>query len=178
MFWGIFITIIGVVVLVNSLFDIKLPLFRILFAVLLIYLGVHIFSGTKPDMNLIGDARATDHQAVFANSMFSYPPAQDRTFSHYSTIFGNSTLDLSNIPHPELINLHFYVIFGNSQIVIKKGTPLRIEAETIFGRTLALQRNIESFGKLSYADPSIRTDVPALTLKASVVFGQLKIAEE
>ena len=178
MFWGLIVTFVGSILLLNSLFGFKLPLFRILFAALIVYIGVSMLIGAEPSMHIQPDTRATDHQAIFGTAVFAYPPTPDHITTKYSTIFGNSSLDLSSVQKLEAVSFEDMVIFGNSVILIKKGTPVRIETETIFGRTEVLQKNIDSFGKLSYASPDLKQEAPALTIKTSVIFGQLQILEK
>ncbi|MGZ3772508.1 MAG: hypothetical protein ACXVCY_17615 [Pseudobdellovibrionaceae bacterium] len=177
MFWGVFIILVGLSVLLGAIFGINIPVFKILFGLFLVYVGIKIILGTFSwDFSMKAEKRSSDHEAVFANAQFAYPNA--KSAKEYVTVFGNSRLDLTSITADQNIELESVTVFGESEILAKKGTPLRIESNTIFAKSELPGKNVSAFGQFNYSTPGLKDNEHALTLKATAVFGNLKIIEQ
>ena len=177
MFWAITIIVIGLCFLADSIFGIDIPIFKILAGVFLVYLGIKlIFGSFHWNFELNAEARSTDSEAVFSQSTFQYP--NTKNINEYVTVFGGSVLDLRSIDNPESINLESVSVFGNSQIIVKKGTPLRVAVTSAFGKTEMPGKNISVIGEFQYVTPGLKDEDPALTLKTTAVFGTVKVVEQ
>ncbi|MBO9668363.1 MAG: hypothetical protein J7501_16310 [Bdellovibrio sp.] len=176
MFWGILIVVIGLCFLADSVFGINIPIFRILCGVLLVYFGLQVILGSfGAQYKLNAEKRKTDHEAIFSESTFQYPNGSQA--KEYITVFGNSKLDLSSVEKVEEVNLESVTVFGNTEIIVKKGTPLRIQAATAFGRSEMPGRNNFALGEYLYVTPGLKDGDPAMTFKTTSVFGSLKVIE-
>lgn len=184
MFWGLFFIAIGVLFLVNYVFGIHLPIFRILFALFLIYLGVSFLFGSF-GMKFAGRARSTDHEAIFSKAEFDFkvsegtgaegPDGDDPR--HFQTVFGNSRLDLSGRQDLKGQKLRITTVFGHTRILVKKGTPLWVESTTVFGSTRLPGENFNALGEFKYQSPGLANKTEALCLQTEVVFGELHVKE-
>lgn len=179
MFWGVVIILIGVLVILNSVFGINLPIFKILFGLLLVYWGIKVlFGGFSSSFNFEAEKRSTDREAVFANSTFKYPHGSSDGEKEYVTVFGSSVLDLSGLTEAPAQPLEMVAVFGKSQVIVKKGTPLVIESQTVFGASQLPENNKSAFGEFTYRSPSVKEGVSPLVLKTQVVFGNFEIVEK
>ncbi|WP_413576921.1 hypothetical protein ACLVWU_02325 [Bdellovibrio sp. HCB290] len=176
MFWGILIVVIGLCFLADSIFGINIPVFRILCGVLLVYLGLQVILGSfGAQYKLNAEKRKTDHEAIFSESTFQYPNAS--LAKEYITLFGNSKLDLRSVEKVEDVNLESVTVFGNTEIIVKKGTPLRIQATTAFGKSELPGKNNLALGEYLYTTPGLKEGDVAMTFKTTSVFGAVKVTE-
>lgn len=177
MFWGVVIILIGLSVLLGAVFGINLPILKILFGLFLVYLGIKvIFGAFSWNFNFQNEKRSTDHEAVFSKSQFQYPNSKNA--KEYVTVFGSSQLDLTMAGDLSGQSLETVTVFGESEIVVKKGTPLRIESNTVFAKSELPGKNISAFGQFFYTTPGLKEGDPAMALKVTVVFGSLKVVEK
>lgn len=177
MFWGIAIIVVGLCVLLGAVFGINIPIFKILFGLLLVYLGIKVILGAFSwDFNFQAEKRSTDHEAVFSKSQFQYPNSKEA--KEYVTVFGSSQLDLRGVQDLASVDLETVTVFGESEILIKKGTPLRVESNTVFGKSELPGRNISAFGQFQYMTPGLKDSDPALNVKVTAVFGSVKVIEQ
>lgn len=177
MFWGVAIIVVGLCVLVGAIFGINIPVFKILLGLFLVYMGIKvIFGAFLLDFSLSAEKRSSDHEAVFAKSQFSYP--NSKSAKEYVTVFGTSRLDLTNTVDIQGVELETVTVFGESEILVKKATPLRIESNTVFAKSELPGKNISAFGQFHYSTPGLKESEPALKLKVTSVFGSTKIVEQ
>ena len=172
---GVVIIVVGLSVLLGSVFGINIPIIKILVALFFIYLGIKILVGP---MNWKFDAekRSSDHEAIFAEAQFQYPNAKES--KEYVTVFGSSRLDLTANAELTGKNLETVTVFGESEIYVKKGTPVRIESNTVFAKAELPGRNISAFGSFQYQTPGLKEGDPALDLKVTAVFGSVRVIEK
>lgn len=179
MFWGVVIILVGLLVVINAVFGINLPIFKTLFGLLLIYWGIKVlFGGFTGSFNFQADKRSTDREAVFANSTFKYPQVTVSDDSEYVTVFGSSVLDLTGLTEAPAEALEMVSVFGKTQVIVKKGTPLIVESQTVFGSSQLPDDNKSAFGDFKYRSANVVDGVKPLVLKTQVVFGSLEIIEK
>ncbi|MGZ3770898.1 MAG: hypothetical protein ACXVCP_10025 [Bdellovibrio sp.] len=175
MFWGVVIIIVGVSVLLNAIFGIDIPVFKIFFGLFLTYLGIKIIFGSFAwNFSFTSDKRSTDNEAVFSKSQFIYPNTKES--KEYVTVFGQSNLDLTKAGKD--VRLESVTVFGESEIIVKKGMPLRIESNTVFAKSSLPGKNVATFGQFHYSTPGLKDTDPALSLKVTAVFGSVKVTEQ
>lgn len=176
MFWGVIIIVIGLSVLLGAVFGIDVPVFRILLGLFLVYFGLKVILGAFSwDIDFVRQKRSSDHESVFAEAQFQYPNRHNS--KQYVTVFGSSRLDLSNATELAGQELEVISVFGNSDVILKKGTPLRVESNTVFAKAELPGKNISAFGQFHYSTPGLKEEEPALLLKTTAVFGSTKIEE-
>lgn len=109
MFWVVVIILIGVLVILNSVFGIKV-----------------LFGGFSSSFDFQTEKRSTDREAVFANSTFKYPHGPADGDQEYVTVFGSSQL-------PEK-NKSAFGEFTYRSPSVKEGVPsLVIRTQVVFG---------------------------------------------
>lgn len=183
MFWGICFLVIGVLLLVNYVLGVNLPIGRTLVAIAFIYIGVNMLFG---DFGVHIRRQATEHAAVFSASQFHFDWAdKDNTgFSgkinkEYKTVFGEGVLDLSNVDLSKGgVNIKIKTAFGQTKVIVKKGTPLRVHTNTVFGSSELPEKNLSALGKFNYSSDGLSKDAPALNIDSDVAFGSFQIIEK
>jgi len=174
MFWGVFFVVLGILMLLNYVFGLHLPVFRILFAVFIIYLGIKMLFGS---FGFEARKITTDYQAVFSKSKFVYPSQDSKESSNdYQTVFGNSELDLTTIDLTKgNEKIEIDNVFGQTKLYLKKETPFKIESSVVFGQISLPDKQMSSVGDWSYQSENFSKDKNHLLILADVVFGQLVI---
>lgn len=156
LFWPVLLIIAGGLLLVRTVFNINLPVVKILLAVALVWGGISLIS-----------ASATKSPVIFGSRM----DLSDTTLE-YTVMFDSSEIDLSN----ETITreqMEINCVFGKAVVVLPANRSVHIEATGAFcslrspgGRTITFGEGTYDCGE---GEP--------LTIKANCVFGELIFVE-
>ena len=179
MFWGLSFTVFGLVLVLNSLFGFHFPIWRVLFGVWLIYLGVRLLWPSFGDSHGVGSAQrfssvTNDHLAILGRSTFKM---QD-TSEDFVTVLGKSMADLSFWDQQELTQNQTYklvIVLGNMVLTLPKNRPFKITGELVMSnfkvdpsQSLTLQEGI-------YTSPDFKPTDPHLILEVNAVMSQIKV---
>jgi predicted membrane protein len=163
LFWGVFLIVFGLAIIIRMVFHINIPLFRLAIAFLLIYAG---FS-----MLMCSNGVKRGHQNLHFNET-----QQKITQPHedFNTLFSRTTIDLSNANFPDgkaTIN----TVFGSSILVIGADQPIKIHINSAFAGAKIPDGNTITLGNYTYKSPKIKEGQPFLEVEANVIFGELQI---
>ena len=165
-FWGVLLVLLGILIIVRILFNINIPVFRIFFALLLVYLGIRLLVGGW------GCGHGRNAVCYHAPENAAAGPS-DR----YDIVFGKAVIDLSNIPlQNEMVSREVKVVFGSGTIKINPGQPVKVVASSAFGSVHMPDGNIITFGNYVYKSPGYKENAPYVLIRASVAFGELSIS--
>ena len=168
LFWGLLFIVIGIVMVVKYAFHINLPVMRIIFGFILIYLGVSVL--LKGSFNWHHD----DNDVIFRNDNIKVTDANDE----YNIIFGSSIVDLSDIQSTnENKKIEVNAIFSSGVLKIRGDAPIVIKANSGFASAHFPNGTSISFGDYTYKTKGYRENEPYILIEANVVFGQLNIDE-
>ena len=162
-FWGIILIILGVLFLVQEFLHIDIPFFTILISCLFIYFGVKLINGNI-------HAKKMDNLNVFGSHILAY---SDGLYD-YSNVFGESKLDLSTVEINEDKTIEINCIFGDFKVKLSENLNYKILSNTIFGKTAMVDKSTDGFGSQIYTPTNFNANLPCLTIKSSVVFGQIE----
>jgi hypothetical protein len=119
----------------------------------------------------------SDNQSNSQNK--SQSNGQGNSVRKYTTVFGESTLDLRELQVSDLPkSLKFDTVFGNHTLKIRKGLPIEVKTSTVFGRTELPEKNVAAFGQFTYRTAGLASGAAVLQIEANVVFGGFRIVEE
>lgn len=160
-FWG------SVLIILGLSFIIRIPVFRILFAMILIYIGVKVLIG-KPLCKI------EKNTAVFSESKFCASSSPNG----HNIIFGNGTIDLSNIDIKDnSVTAKVNVVFGAGTIKLNPKIPTEISVNSAFARSKMLDGNIIPFGEYNYKSENFKDNENHLNLQVNVVFGNMELVK-
>ncbi|MBS3740623.1 MAG: hypothetical protein KGY75_00990 [Candidatus Cloacimonetes bacterium] len=163
-FFGFIIILFGFSIIINAVFNIHIPLFKIIFALFLIYLGAKILFGAF-------NIKTTDHSAVFGKGRFS--PTSPK--SNYSIVFGEGEIDLTDIDLAENdLQVDINTVFGECRVKIDKNTPVVIKANTILGAARLPGKNVTALGKSEYKTKNFSPIKNKLIIRVDVIFGEFR----
>lgn len=172
LFWGVVLILIGLSIIVKIVFNIDFSIFRVLFAFLLIYLGIKLFIGKD---FILFSGKNTEQSIIFGERTID----KIEDGKEYNIIFGGGKLDLRSMVFPESAKIHVKIntVFGGTQIFINKNIAVEINAHTVFGGTKLPDNQTSAFGDASYKRDSSQRKV-LLILETNTVFGGTQIREE
>lgn len=163
-FWGCVIILIGLSIIFKEVFHINIPVFRIVFGLLLLILGIKVISG--------GFGRKHRNAAIFSESSMAYSENQNE----YNILFGNGTIDLFKIePGSGMKKIEVNVVFGNGVVILNDSIPAMVEMNTVFGSSVAEGRQANGFGKSTYTTSAFNANTPYVLIESNCVFGKLVV---
>lgn len=167
-FWGVIIVLIGLSILLNVVFGIRVPFFRIAFALFLIWLGITLLTGRT-------FWSREKNKAIFEEKRIdSITP-----HSKYDIVFAKGVVDLSKVTlEDKIYKVEVNTVFGSGTIEIDPTLPTKIIVNSVFAGASMPDGNTIAFGQYTYKSDSLKEDKNYLLVKANVVFGGLQIVKK
>ena len=164
-FWGVLLIVVGVWFLLRNVLPVRIPVIRLIVAVILIYVGIRVL--------VVRPVIADSNTIVFSESSLAYTPAHGRD---YNVIFSTGSVDLSEVPlGGGSVSAEVNVVFGNATLRINPAQPVRVNMTSAFGAVEAPSGRSVAFGDTVYTSASYKDGAPALEIHATAVFGKLTI---
>lgn len=169
LFWGLLIILIGVSIIINHVFKVDFPLFKVIIALVIIYFGVTMLLGSFN----FKSGSSGDQSSVFTSQNYA-PDLIDRS-EEYNCLFGSSKIDLRNTNFEEKnIELEVNAVFGSVKLYLPENVKVRIKASSAFGSVRSKDHQQDGIGDQEFSEGSRTGDVE-ITVKASAVFGSVRI---
>ncbi|MCK4345403.1 MAG: hypothetical protein KAX05_08960 [Bacteroidales bacterium] len=169
LFFGLFLILLGFALIIKYVFDLDIPVVRILIALLLVFIGIRMLLGKSVFQRI----HVNKNDVIFSESRFE---GKDMNKNEYNVIFGKSVFDLRDL---DSIKLHrtieFNTIFGATLVKINQELPVKIIAEGVFGSARLPGRTTAVFGKTEYTTKTFDPEKEYLLIKADVVFGDFEL---
>lgn len=167
LFWGIVVIFIGISIILKATFKIDIPVFRIIFGLILLYWGVRILFGVH------GHGRARQG----ASAVFSEGRAAPETVTEkeYTAVFGSYDLDLRKLKLQGEVKLKANAVFGSMNIALARTMPVRISSDGVFSGVEFPQGGGSSFGSSSYQTKDFDGSTNRLVLEINTVFGSTEV---
>jgi len=168
LFWGVMLVLFGVSMILKAMFNLDIPIFRIVFALIFIYFGIKLLVGRQAFKN-------EENFSMFRSSTVTVKESG----GEYDVIFGQSNIDLTNINITESSKkVNVDVVFGSANLLIDPDIPIKLKISTVFADCKLPDRNISFFGDSKYQTPAYVEGENYLLLNIDVVFGNVVIIEK
>lgn len=164
LFWGILVILIGISIILNSVFHLNIPIFKIFFALFFIYLGISMITGTNTGHK--------DEKTAIFTELKDIKPTQNE----FNTIFASTNIDLKDLKRAEEFRSN--TVFGSTTITIDSKKPIKIIASSAFGEIKLPNKDTANFGEITYTTKSYKDDKNSIVVYTSVVFGGVEIKEQ
>ena len=169
-FWGVFLVALGVWIMVRRYVPVNIPIVRIIFAVVFVYVGVRILI-TGPGMGI-----RDRNTIVFSDTHMNW--SSSSRGNDYNIIFSNGSVDLSDLTASGgNVYKEVNVVFGSGTLRINPAVPMEIDMTGVFGTIRSPNGNSTSFRDTRYTTPAYKAGEAAVRIKATAVFGTLNIEE-
>lgn len=179
MFWGFFFLAIGILIIIQHVFNIHVPFLKVLFGLFLIYIGTRVIFGSFGVHwnGLRLNEIQTSTQAIFSESEFkTYDKNNENLNSKYTTAFGNSRLNLENLTIEDLKKpLHITNAFGKTYIKTNPNNAIKAQISVGFGSVKIRGQKLGSLGEIDYQSPNYKAETPYLELYIDNAFGEVEI---
>ncbi len=165
-FWGLLLVVIGLAAILRS-FDINIPIFRVIVAFLLIYLGFSLLLGGAPG------GISEPGTLIFREANLTERDFQEREIN---LIFSSGEIDLSQLDPEDIKTREINVIFGSSTVILSPDQLAEMDVSAVFSSVRLPDDNSIVFGDYNYRSPGLEEGLPAdISLEISVVFGGMEI---
>ena len=169
-FIGILLIVGGIGIILNILFDINLPVFKIMFALFFIYLGLNLFFGDLKAISI----HPGDNASIFGETHFKGFPKDNE----YTVIFGYAKIDISEEDSASLPGiLEINTIFGGCDLIIDPNHPVKIKGDVAFGSAELPGKKESAFGTVTYKSLGYDEGKNALKIEANTIFGKFQTFE-
>ena len=170
-FWGALLIIIGISLIIRFVFSVDFPVFKVIFALFFIYLGIRILFGSFDILKF-----NTGQTDVLFNEKEFFNPEHNK---EYNVVFGKGVFNFTDLDLSEgSVNVKIGTVFGASEIIIDRDMPVRIEADAVFSGAVMPDGNTAVFGSSSYESQSFSPDTNHLKIKLDVVFSGVEVKRE
>jgi predicted membrane protein len=164
LFWGIILVLLGFSVILKSVLNIDIPIFKIVFALILIYLGIKLLT-----------VSSVKNRGLFFFD--STKTSVDVEKDEYNIIFGSGVIDLREVVElQKKTSREINIIFGAGTIILPENTPVKIKTDTVFGGSRFPDGKTDFFGEYKYRHNS-GTEEETLYLEINVIFGSLTVED-
>ncbi|MFC1887332.1 hypothetical protein ACFLYK_00830 [Candidatus Cloacimonadota bacterium] len=164
LFWGIILVLFGLSVILKSVLNIDIPIFKIVFALILIYLGIKM---------LTGPSHKSKDTVIFDKGRININLAKDE----YNVVFGSGIIDLRDLKDlPKNMSKEINIVFGSGRIYLPENIPVKLKVDTVFGESRLPDGKTEFFGEYRYQKGENFTD-DTLFLEINVVFGSVVVED-
>jgi len=163
-FWGSLLVLLGISMIIKTIFGIDIPVVRTILAILLIYTGISIIAN-------IGSKHKQKQSIVFSEQVI----IPENINNYYSVMFGKSTIDLTHIQTiDELLQIKIDVAFGQALVKISRSIPTEIASTVTFGNAFFPDNTSISSGKYTYKNYAGQTK-PLVKVRSHIAFGNMQV---
>ncbi len=167
---GVLIVLFGVGIIVNVVFHVHIPVFKVFVGLVLIYIGFRIIFGSWISFPIC-HWRSGD--TVFDNRTYH---GLSGVSSEYNSVFGKAVVDLRGIElKGKATRVEVNTVFGGAEVILDKNTPVRIRVRTIFGSVQLPENVAGAFGSAYYQSNDFDENKSFLLIEGSSVFGGIMI---
>ncbi|MEO0107806.1 MAG: LiaF domain-containing protein [candidate division WOR-3 bacterium] len=163
MFWGTVLMILGLTLLLNTVLGISIPVFPILFGLLLCYIGIRLLVGWRCSGRLCVHS---EHR----------PTPGEHAGERHDIVFGNGSVDLTGVVlRGDSASAEVNTVFGSGQVLVPSSMPVKVLANVAFGNVRLPNGEGAAFGEYAWKSPGLDETKPHLTVYINVVFGSVRL---
>jgi hypothetical protein len=169
---GAVILLIGASIAVDLVFDVHVPVVRMVLATLFIVWGarmvVHAFARR--------DRFAASGEAWLADREFQ-PAGELVRDARFDVAFGRGVVDLTHLDRPATdVTVTVDTLFGAAVVKVDPSIAYDVHGSSVFGEVRMPDRSATAMGSLDYRSPS--DERPRLHLRLNAVFGACRVVED
>lgn len=166
-FWGIFLISSGLFLVLKYYLNLNIPTGRVLIGLFLISLGLSVLIG--------GFGFSDSNKLIFGIGKLESNSAE----KDYNIVFGQGTLDLSDIPTGEMKKkIEINTVFATTELILPKDISVFINANAAFASTVFPDGSQLNFGDRVYQSKSDKKNDADLIIEMNTVFGRTEITQK
>jgi predicted membrane protein len=169
-FWGAVIILLGLSIILNAVFRINFPFLKVLFSLIIIYIGFSLLLGSFGRKGVRFSGNETS--SVFGNAHILVDEAN--LARKYSTVFGSQVIDLTELNPTSDQNISFDAVFGSQRVIVPKRQKVRIKGSSAFGSVRLPSGGDVVFGDQIYTHEGDSGSTYTLHIDGDAVFGSIR----
>jgi predicted membrane protein len=116
-----------------------------------------------------------DNAVIFSKKDITVKSNSDDKNQIYTVFCGDTVIDLTQIDlSKESVEVEINVVLGQANVILKKGMPVQITTEAVFGEARLPDENFVTFGGLKHSSPEAATAQKMLKIKSQASFGSIR----
>mgnify|MGYP006350092255 FL=1 len=172
-FWGTLVTILGISIIIEALFGISLPVFKILLGCWLIYWGLTFILGKDCFKSQCKSGVSSGF------SQCDYVNDKNKNFMTYKVLFAQRVIDLRNLDFSQdMVVVKIDSVFSNTIVKINPELKTKIKASSAFSNVELPDRTQVYFGSYAYKTENLKDSKPELKIKINSVFGRVVVEDK
>lgn len=169
LFWGVVIILIGVSIIINHVFKIDFPLFKVIIALLIIWFGFSLLFGSFN----FGKVSKGAYSNVFSGQ--EYAPDRIDGDKEFNAVFGSAKIDLRNTEFTSNdVEIEMNAVFGAIKVFMPKDIEVSVEASSAFGSVKGPGHRQDGLGEQRFTEGSSATG-QRVRIEANAAFGSIQI---
>lgn len=169
LFWGAFLLLLGIALIIKVVFNIDFPVFKVLLGIFLVLLGLKVLFGR---MWSPVHHHWENEETVFTERTYDRPERD----KEYTVLFGSGIYDFTDVDLSQgSYHTKISTVFGGTKIYIPREAPVRITADAVFAGAEMPDGNSAVFGSTVYESDNWTRDTASINIKVDVVFGGVKV---
>jgi predicted membrane protein len=167
-FWGAFLLLLGIALIVKVVFQVDFPVFKVLVGIFLILFGIKVLFGRF----VIPSHHFNPEETIFNERVYDDPePGKE-----YTVLFAKGVYDFTNVDLSKgSFHTKISTVFGGTQIIIPRNVPVKIKADAVFAGAELPDGNTAVFGTSIYQSDTWSPDSVSINIKVDVVFGGVQV---
>jgi len=163
MFMGVVFLVVGVILLLNSLFNFNINIFKLILGIIIVLFGVFVlFNGFGFE-----DSR----NIIFREGVIRVSKAQ----GEYNIIFASGSVDLSKVKVDDNVRkIKINTIFADGKVILNPDVPTVIKASSAFGELELPDKSSAIFSSKEYKIGEVSINKGYLEIEADAVFAKLR----
>jgi hypothetical protein len=171
-FWGIFLILSGIALLIRVLFNLEIPVLKVVAGLFFILTGLSIIFGKN---NAIWPFKSGENEIIFKTEKIN---AASGLLPRYNVLFSRTDFDLENIALGEAgRKLTINTVFSGSTLYISSEIPVTINVDAVFAGVKMPGRYSPVFGRGTYTSENFNPGIPHLSIEVNIVFGNVVFIE-
>ena len=162
--WGTILVLLGLSLILKSLFHITIPLLRPFVGCVLVYFGLSIM---MDPFNESSDKKTV----MFGKSIVQ----AHEEVTTYNITFASGVIDLSALPMNHAKEITVNIVFGAAELLLNETVPTKVTVNALCARAELPDETLVSFGRNTYK--TITDQEPLLIIHLNVVFGNVDLRE-
>lgn len=165
---GIIVIVVGGLFLANSVLGWEVPIWGIIWPIVLIGAGISIVLPQRRHSNG-GSKQAGD--IVFEDGRVAATSEQ----KEHTIMFGRGEIDLTHLKIEDVQSMEINVVFGTGRVLINENEPIKIRATSAFGNLKLPNETTAAFSDSEYETKAYRDTTQVLFLKINCVFSTVDV---
>lgn len=189
--WGVILVIAGLVIILNGILPIKIPVLRIFFGILFVWIGLkilikgpshHSFKDFHEKIEKVETEDINKYAIIFGKGdyVFDDIPVKDGSRIKGECVFGQITMDFKKADFEGTSYINVDNAFGQGLIYLPPHTAYSVKASAAFAQVDINKKSVlTGFGeRQTIKSENFETADQKVILNLSSVFGELKLITE